>query len=109
MQPGNPHPGCTPHVVSNERCRLVVYVRALDYFKVLAQNLPGDIKENNYVTFLCVSYTSIENIRGGVRSTRGLGPTMTAQGQSIGILIGMLPQILIMSRLDQLSQLVERI
>ena len=30
--------------------------------------------------------------RGGVRSTRGLGPTMTARGQSIGILIGMLPQ-----------------
>jgi hypothetical protein len=31
-------------------------------------------------------------IRGGVRSTRGLGPTMTARGQSIGISIGMLPQ-----------------
>jgi hypothetical protein len=29
--------------------------------------------------------------RGSVRSTRGLGPTMTVQGQSIGILIGMLP------------------
>jgi hypothetical protein len=44
-------------------------------------------------------------IRGDVRSMRGLGPTMTAQGQSIGISIGMLPQTLIMSRLDQLSQL----
>ena len=30
--------------------------------------------------------------RGGVRSTLGLGPTMTAQGQSIGISIGRLPQ-----------------
>ena len=35
--------------------------------------------------------------RGSVRSTRGLGPTMTARGQSIGILIGMLPQTQIMS------------
>ena len=33
--------------------------------------------------------------RGSVRSTRGLGPTMTARGQSIGISIGMLPQTLI--------------
>jgi len=56
--------------------------------------------------------------RGGVRSTRGLGPTMmarglgptmTAWGQSIGISIGMLPQTLIMSRLDQLSRLGTRI
>jgi len=31
-------------------------------------------------------------IRGGVRSTRGLGPTVTARGQSIGISIAMLPQ-----------------
>ena len=36
-------------------------------------------------------------IRVSVRSTRGLGPTMTARGQSIGISIGMLPQTLIMS------------
>jgi hypothetical protein len=43
--------------------------------------------------------------RGGVRSTWGLGPTMTSRGQSIGISIGMLPQTLIMSRLDQLSRL----
>ena len=44
--------------------------------------------------------------RGSVRSTRGLGPTMTARdlgptmtarGQSIGISNGMLPQTLIMS------------
>jgi hypothetical protein len=48
-------------------------------------------------------------IRGGVRSTRGLGPTTTARGQSTGISIGMLPQTLIMSRLDQLSQLGSRI
>jgi hypothetical protein len=43
--------------------------------------------------------------RGGIRGTWGLGPTMTTPGQSIGISIGMLPQTLIMSRLDQLSQL----
>jgi len=35
--------------------------------------------------------------RGSVRSTQGLGPTMTARGQSIGVSIGMLPQTLIMS------------
>jgi hypothetical protein len=34
-----------------------------------------------------------------MRSTRGVGPTMTARGQSIGISIGMLPQTLIMYRL----------
>ena len=44
-----------------------------------------------------------------LRSTRGLGPTMTAQIHSIGISIGMLQQTLIMSRLDQLSRLGERI
>jgi hypothetical protein len=47
--------------------------------------------------------------RGSIRSTRGLGPTMTARGQSISISIGMLPQTLIVSRLDQLSQLDARI
>ena len=36
-------------------------------------------------------------IRGTVRSTRGLGPTMTAWDQRIGISTGMLPQTLIMS------------
>ena len=35
--------------------------------------------------------------RGSVKSARGLGPTMTVWGQSIGISIGMLPQTLIMS------------
>ena len=35
--------------------------------------------------------------RDSIRSARGLGPTMTARGQSIGISIGMLPQTLIMS------------
>ena len=40
---------------------------------------------------------SIQTSRGSVRSTRGLGPTMTARGQSIVISIGMLPQTLIMS------------
>ena len=45
----------------------------------------------------------IDPCRGSVRNTRDLGPTMTAQGQSISISIGMLTQTLIMSRLDQLS------
>jgi hypothetical protein len=40
-----------------------------------------------------------------IRSTRGLGPTMTTRGQSIGISIGLPPQTLVMSRLDQLLQL----
>jgi hypothetical protein len=44
-----------------------------------------------------------------VRSTWGLGPTMTARGQSISIAIGMLSQTLIMSRQDQLSRLDARI
>jgi hypothetical protein len=48
-------------------------------------------------------------LRGGLSSTRGLGPTITARGQSIGISIGMLPQTLIISRLDQLSRLGARI
>jgi hypothetical protein len=47
--------------------------------------------------------------RGSVSSTRGLGPTMTVQGQIIGISIGMLPQTLIVSGLDQLSWLDARI
>ena len=40
---------------------------------------------------------SNDTTRGSIRSTRGLGPTMTARGQSIGTSIGMLPQTLIMS------------
>jgi hypothetical protein len=44
--------------------------------------------------------------RGGVGSMRSLGPTVTAQGQSIGISIGMLPQTLVMSRLDNFRDLV---
>ena len=43
------------------------------------------------------NHVYIITVRGSVRSTRGLGPTMTARGQSIGISIGMLPQMLIMS------------
>ena len=42
-------------------------------------------------------------------TAQDLGPTTTARGQSIGISIGMLPQTLIMSRLDQLSRLGARI
>ena len=44
----------------------------------------------------CVSMCARPN-RGSVRNTRFLGPTMTAQGQSIGISLGMLSQTLIMS------------
>ena len=58
---------------------------------------------------IAYQYKFIGSTRGSVRSTRGLGPTMNAQGQSIGISIGMLPQTLIMSRLDQLSRLGARI
>jgi hypothetical protein len=47
--------------------------------------------------------------RGGVMITWGLGLTMNAWGHNIGISIGMLPQTLFMSRLDQLSQLGARI
>ena len=36
-------------------------------------------------------------IRDSVRSTRGLGPTMTVRGQSVSISTGMLPQTLFMS------------
>ena len=35
--------------------------------------------------------------RGSIRSTRGVGPTMTVRDQIIVISIGMLPQTLIMS------------
>jgi hypothetical protein len=36
-------------------------------------------------------------VRGGVRSTRGLGPIMTAWGRSIGISIGMLEKLIRMT------------
>jgi hypothetical protein len=58
---------------------------------------------------LCSGLVRCATVRGGVRNTRGLGPTMTALGQSIGISIGMLPQTLIMSKLDQLSRLGLRV
>ena len=47
-------------------------------------------------------YIIAVTVRGSVRNTRGLGPTMTVQGHSIGISTGMLLQTLIMSRLDQI-------
>jgi hypothetical protein len=46
--------------------------------------------------------------RGDVRCTPDLGPTMSARGQRIGTLIGILPQTLIMSRPDQLFDLMHR-
>ena len=50
---------------------------------------------HNFLTYFAGQ--SVLVIRGSVKSTRGLGPIMTARGQSIGISIGMLPQTLIMS------------
>ena len=54
---------------------------------------------------------SVKSMRdlGLTMTAQGLGPTMTAPGQSIGISIGMLLQTLIVSRLDQLSRLGARI
>ena len=49
------------------------------------------------LTVLRSSRMKIAVPRDSVRSTRGLGPTMTARGQSIGISTGILPQTLIMS------------
>jgi hypothetical protein len=43
------------------------------------------------------NHVYIITVRGSTRSTRGLRLTMTARGQSIGILIGMLLQTLITS------------
>ena len=52
----------------------------------------------NGIVFFPTKVTNVWTaIRASVRSTRGLGPTMTVRGQSIGISIGMLPQTLIMS------------
>jgi hypothetical protein len=47
--------------------------------------LTDQLKQLNYV---------LTKTRGGVRSTQGLGPTMTARGQSIGIAIGMLGKLI---------------
>jgi hypothetical protein len=68
------------------------------------------LKESKHVTaILCNTnhkkLTVYKAPRGGFSSTQDLGPTMPARSQSIGISIGMLPQTLIVSRLDQLSQL----
>ena len=62
------------------------------------------VTELSFYTLFCMGVS-----RGSVRSTRGLGPTMTTRDQSIGISIGMLPQTMIMSRLDQLLRLGARI
>ena len=43
------------------------------------------------------NHVYIITVRGSTRNTRGLGLTMTARGQSIGILIGMLLQTLFTS------------
>jgi hypothetical protein len=75
-----------------------------------------DPKKLVSIKIVCIKF--ITTSRGGVRSTRGLGPTitvrglgptMTARGHSSGISIGMLPQTLIMSILDQPSRLGARI
>ena len=54
------------------------------------KRLPADVRPSNTTVIYGATTDS-------VRSTRGLGPTMTARGQSTGISIGMLPQTLIMS------------
>ena len=61
-------------------------------------NAPNAAKLTCQPSFTCCDQCDVTSApRGSVRSTRGLGPTMTARGQSIGISIGMLPQTLIMS------------
>jgi hypothetical protein len=80
----------------------------------------GRVHDDEHSNIRLCSFKFPHNVvyRGGIRSTRGLGPTITtrglgwtitAQGQSIGISIGMLPQTMIMSRLDPLSWLGARI
>jgi hypothetical protein len=54
-----------------------------------------------YLIWQNFQYTAL--YRGGVSSTRGLGPTMTARNHIIGIWIDMPRQTPIVSRLDQLS------
>jgi hypothetical protein len=64
--------------------------------------------DGNAFSFVRVTLLSIVDsviASGGVSSTRGLGPTMTARGHSIGISIGMIPQTLIVSRQGQVSRL----
>jgi hypothetical protein len=53
------------------------------------------VSQNDVLYISQILYNLI--IRGSIRSTRGLGLTITARVQSIGISIGMLPQTLIMS------------
>jgi hypothetical protein len=55
------------------------------------------IKYKDNFAYLTIFPRNFATVRGSVRCTRGLGPTMTARGQNIGISIGMLPQTLIMS------------
>jgi hypothetical protein len=70
---------------------------------------PFKIILQGQIPYCSSAVVKITNTRGGVSSTRDLGPTMTARGQSIAVSIGMLPQTLIVSRLDQLSLLGARI
>ena len=68
--------------------------------------LSSPVRSNITVCHAIKIFTGYDDcfvLGGGVRSMRGLGPTMTVRGQSIGISIAMLPQTLIMSRLDQLT------
>jgi hypothetical protein len=100
-----------------------VQSRANLYDFVVDKLAPGLVIEyfsfTPWVPFsLCpiVIHSYMTGARGSLRSTRGLGPTMTARGlgptmtargQSISISIGMLPQTVIMSRLYQLSHLAQ--
>jgi hypothetical protein len=83
-------------------CSWLCFFHLFYVAKISAMAITGLLVQRN------VGASSYSETALGVRM-RGLGPTMTARGQSIGILIGMLPQTLIMSRQDQLSRLGARI
>ena len=74
---------------------LSCYYVCLDAASIFLTFIILDISLN--ICLLSVVISTLLRSRGSVRSTRGLGPTMTARGQIIGISIGMLPQKLIMS------------
>ena len=82
--------GFTPTLTSQITASTQTILRYTDYRLSQCSVRVLRLELNFYILGTC-------NTRGSVRSTRGLGPTMTARGQSIGISIGMLPQTLIMS------------
>jgi hypothetical protein len=91
----------------------------IDALQEVRWKVYGLLKKDKYSIYYSCNPNTTGNVnRGGLSSTRGLGPTMTERGlepimttrcQSISISFGMLPQTLIMSRLDQLSRFGARI